>query len=58
MKNKHIGSDFDEFLKENDLLNEAEKIAMKRIKIYKQQKRPVDSGPIFKDKPGDTGPGT
>jgi DNA-binding phage protein len=31
MKNKHIGSDFDEFLQEEGLLAEAEATAVKRI---------------------------
>jgi len=31
MKNKHIGSDFDDFLKEEGLLAEAEATAVKRV---------------------------
>jgi antitoxin HicB len=31
MKNKHIGSDFDEFLQEEGLLAEAEATAVKRV---------------------------
>ncbi len=30
-KNKHIGSDFDDFLQENGILAEAESVAVKRI---------------------------
>jgi len=34
MKNKHIGSDFDEFLQAEGLLAEAEAIAVKRVIAY------------------------
>jgi len=33
-KQKHIGSDFDDFLKEEGLLEEAEAIAAKRIFVF------------------------
>lgn len=31
---KHVGSDFDDFLKEEDLLEEAEAVAAKRVFIF------------------------
>ena len=34
MKNKHIGSDFDDFLQKEELLAEAEATAVKRIIAY------------------------
>jgi len=34
MKNKHIGSDFDDFLREEGLLPEAEAVAVKRVIAY------------------------
>ena len=34
MKNKHVGSDFDEFLAEESLLSEAEATAVKRVIAY------------------------
>jgi predicted XRE-type DNA-binding protein len=34
MKNEHIGSSFDEFLKEEGLLAEAEAVAIKRVLAY------------------------
>ena len=33
-KNEHIGSDFDDFLKEEGLLAEAEAVAVKRVLAY------------------------
>jgi len=42
--NKHIGSDFEEFLKEEGILEECDKVAMKRVLAFqieqemKQQK--------------------
>ncbi len=38
MKNKHIGSDFDDFLREEELLAEAEAVAVKRVIAYQIQK--------------------
>jgi DNA-binding Xre family transcriptional regulator len=38
MKNKHIGSDFDEFLNEEGLLAEAEAVAVKRVIAYQIEK--------------------
>lgn len=32
--NKHVGSDFDEFLKEEGLLEEVERVAIKRVVAY------------------------
>jgi antitoxin HicB len=37
-KNKHIGSDFDEFLKEEGLLAEAEATAVKRVIAHQIEK--------------------
>jgi antitoxin HicB len=34
MDNKHIGSDFDDFLTEEGLLEEAETVAIKRVLAY------------------------
>lgn len=33
-KNKHLGSHFDDFLKEEDLLDTAEATAIKRVLIF------------------------
>lgn len=38
MKNKHIGSDFDDFLREEQLLAETEAVAVKRVIAYQIQK--------------------
>ena len=38
MKNKHIGSSFDDFLKEEELLVETEATAAKRVLAYQIQK--------------------
>ena len=38
MKNKHIGSNFDEFLKEEGILAETEAIALKRVIAYQIKK--------------------
>ncbi|MDM8556345.1 XRE family transcriptional regulator [Desulfococcaceae bacterium HSG7] len=38
MKNKHIGSDFDDFLQEEGLLAQAEAAAVKRILAYQIRK--------------------
>lgn len=38
MKNKHVGSDFDDFLQDEGLLAEAESTAIKRILAYQIQK--------------------
>lgn len=32
MENRHVGSDFDEFLREQGLLDEAEAVAAKRVR--------------------------
>ncbi len=37
MKNKHIGSNFDDFLREEELLEEVEAAAIKRIIAYELQ---------------------
>ncbi len=34
MKNRHIGSSFDEFLKEEDMLEEVKDLALKRVIAY------------------------
>jgi antitoxin HicB len=39
MKNKHIGSSFDDFLEEEGLLAEAEAVALKRVLAHQIQKR-------------------
>ncbi|MDA8171561.1 MAG: hypothetical protein M0Z48_07010 [Nitrospiraceae bacterium] len=42
MKTKHIGGDFDDFLKEQDMLADAEAVAAKRVlafQIEKEMKR-------------------
>ena len=36
--NKHIGSNFDDFLKEENLLDSAEAVAIKRVIAYQVQK--------------------
>lgn len=38
MKNKHLGSDFDDFLQEEGLLAEAEATAIKRVLAFQIQK--------------------
>ena len=38
MKNKHIGSDFDDFLQEEALLAESEAAAVKRVIAYQIEK--------------------
>lgn len=38
MKNKHVGSSFDDFLKEEELLVETEATAAKRVLAYQIQK--------------------
>ena len=38
MKNKHVGSSFDDFLKEEELLVETEATATKRVLAYQIQK--------------------
>ncbi len=38
MKNKHVGSSFDDFLKEEELLAETEATAAKRVLAYQIQK--------------------
>lgn len=38
MKNKHVGSDFDDFLKEEGLLAEAEATAVKRVIAHQIKK--------------------
>ena len=38
MKNKHLGSNFDDFLQEEGLLAEAEAIAIKRVLAFQIQK--------------------
>lgn len=38
MKNKHIGSDFDDFLREENLLEDAEAIATKRAKSVREER--------------------
>ncbi|MDP2653093.1 MAG: Fis family transcriptional regulator [Candidatus Omnitrophota bacterium] len=38
MKNKHIGSKFDDFLKEENLLEEAQAAAIKRVIAFQIQK--------------------
>lgn len=37
MKNKHIGSDFDNFLKEENILEEAQAAAIKRVVAFQIQ---------------------
>jgi predicted XRE-type DNA-binding protein len=38
MKNEHLGSDFDSFLEEEGLLEEAETVATKRVLAYQVEK--------------------
>nr|MDA3823976.1 helix-turn-helix transcriptional regulator [Bacteroidales bacterium] len=38
MKNKHVGSDFDDFLQEEGLLAQAEATAIKRVLAFQIQK--------------------
>lgn len=38
MKNKHLGSDFDDFLRDEGLLAEAEATAIKRVLAFQIQK--------------------
>lgn len=44
MNNKHIGSDFDDFLQENELLSETETIAIKRVIAYQITKMLEEEG--------------
>ena len=37
MKNKHIGSDFDDFLEAEDILAESEAVAVKRVIAFQMQ---------------------
>ncbi len=37
-KNKHIGSNFDDFLKEESLLDEIEEVVAKRIFVFQMEK--------------------
>lgn len=37
MKNKHVGSDFDDFLKEENILEEAQAAAIKRVVAFQIQ---------------------
>jgi len=37
-KNKHIGSDFDDFLKEEGILEEIEEVVAKRIFVFQMEK--------------------
>ena len=43
-KNKHIGSDFDDFLKEEGIFEEIKVTALKRIIAYLLQKEMLDKG--------------
>lgn len=38
MKNKHVGSDFDDFLKQEGILEQAEAVAIKRVIAHQLQK--------------------
>ena len=38
MKNKHLGSDFDDFLREQDMLAGAEAVAAKRVLAFQLEK--------------------
>lgn len=38
MKNKHLGSDFDDFLKEQNMLSVAEAVAAKRVLSFQIEK--------------------
>ncbi len=38
MKNKHLGADFDDFLKEQDMLSGAEAVAAKRVLSFQIEK--------------------
>jgi antitoxin HicB len=38
MKNKHLGGDFDDFLKEQDMLSGAEAVAAKRVLAFQIEK--------------------
>lgn len=42
MKNKHLGSDFDDFLQDESLLAEAEATAIKRVLAFQIQKEMED----------------
>ncbi len=48
MNNKHIGSDFDDFLREEQLLEEVEEAAIKKVIAYELQlemeKKYLDNG--------------
>ena len=39
---KHIGSSFDSFLEEEDMLQESEAIAIKRVIAYKKKKKMLE----------------
>ncbi len=38
MKNKHLGSSFDDFLEEEGILEEAESVAAKRVFVFQLEK--------------------
>ena len=42
--NKHVGSDFDEFLKEEGLLEEVERVAIKRVVAYQVAQYMLNQG--------------
>ena len=46
MKNKHAGSDFDDFLKDEGLLSHTEAIAIKQIKTYEMKMIPSSDNPL------------
>ena len=44
MTNKHLGSDFDDFLAEHDLLADAKAVAVKRVVAFQLAKLMKDQG--------------
>ena len=50
MSNKHIGSDFDDFLKEDEIYEETNDIAIKRVVAYQFAKQEMKVQKITKTK--------
>ncbi|HSL83582.1 MAG TPA: hypothetical protein VLF66_12475 [Thermoanaerobaculia bacterium] len=44
MNEKHVGSDFNDFLREEGLLEEVEAVAAKRVLAYTEQRSPEGAG--------------
>lgn len=44
MNDKHVGSDFDDFLREEGLLEEVEAVAANRVVAFAEQRSPEGAG--------------